>query len=711
VQSVPVEFLSDQEAANLERFFYLDDADRKLVAGQREDHNRLGFSIHLVTVRYIGKFLADPLDGVPAEVINFLAGQLQVADPSCLKRYSVREPTHREHAGKIHKALALKDFAELEGELAVFAGRRAWVTGDGPKVIFADAVRWLRERDVLLPGVSRLARLVARERDAATQRLWDSLYAALTGQQRAALDALLEVPPGSRVSELERWRAGPTRASGLQMVRALNRVAEIIGSGLSRVQLDASVTPRRLAELARYGMGTDVAQLKRHGDQRRMATLVATVTQLEATATDDALELLELLMATKLIGRARQEAGKETIKRHPRLARASAMLAVVAQVLLEARDWGSEREVRAAVDTVTGMLPPPEALPEPDWRAELAKKTHAVVGLCKMLTATITFGANAQGAPALAAMTALGEQLATDTRWTARNPRIHPQVVTGPWKHLVSGHPARDHGTVDRGACIFCVLEQFCRHLKHREIYAGTSARYRSPQARLLDGAEWEAVKDDVLTTLGLPEDPGALLASHVTALDEALRYVGGRLAANADVRVDEAGRIHVTSDKAIQEPPSLVDLRKRVAAMLPRVDIGEQILEVMGWVPQFLKSLTALSGGAARMADLNVTVAAALTGQALNIGYGPVSSPGVPALERRRIGHAGRTYLRAAGYTAANPHLIAQQAGIGFAQALGGGMVAAIDGMRFVVPVPSLMAKPNRKYFGPKRGMTFLPR
>jgi hypothetical protein len=50
------------------------------------------------------------------------------------------------------------------------------VTGDGPKAIFADAVGWLRDRDVLLPGVSRLARLVARERDAATQRLWDSLY-------------------------------------------------------------------------------------------------------------------------------------------------------------------------------------------------------------------------------------------------------------------------------------------------------------------------------------------------------------------------------------------------------------------------------------------------------------------------------------------------------------------------------------------------------
>ena len=218
--AVPVEFLSDQDAAafgryggsvslaDLERFFYLDDTDRKLVAGQREDHNRLGFSVQLATVRYIGRFLADPLEGVPAEVIDFLAGQLQIADPSCVKRYAQRQQTHREHAGKIRETLGLKDFTEAEAELAVFAGRRAWVTGDGPKAIFADAVGWLRDRDVLLPGVSRLARLVARERDAATQRLWETLHAALTGPQRAALDALLEVPPGARVSELERWRAG-----------------------------------------------------------------------------------------------------------------------------------------------------------------------------------------------------------------------------------------------------------------------------------------------------------------------------------------------------------------------------------------------------------------------------------------------------------------------------------------------------------------------
>jgi hypothetical protein len=132
------------------------------------------------------------------------------------------------------------------------------------------------------------------------------------------------------------------------MVKALHRVTEIIGSGLSRVAIDVSVTPRRLAELARHGMGVDVAQLKRHGAQRRMATLVATGAQVEATATDDALELLDVLMTTELIGKALTEADKQTIKQRPKLAKALAILAVVAKALLDAREWGDEQEVRVS---------------------------------------------------------------------------------------------------------------------------------------------------------------------------------------------------------------------------------------------------------------------------------------------------------------------------------------------------------------------------
>jgi hypothetical protein len=43
-----------------------------------------------------------------------------------------------------------------------------------------------------------------------------------------------------------------------------------------------------------------------------------------------------------------------------------------------------------------------------------------------------------------------------------------------------------------------------------------------------------------------------------------------------------------VASVKAIDEPPSLIDLRERVEAMMPRVDISGAVVEVPGWCPKF---------------------------------------------------------------------------------------------------------------------------
>ena len=76
----------------------------------------------------------------------------------------------------------------------------------------------------------------------------------------------------------------------------------------------------------------------------------------------------------------------------------------------------------------------------------------------------------------------------------------------------------------------------------------------------LLEGAAWEAIRSDVLSALSLPGDPDGLLAEHARTLDTAYREVAGRLVVNTEVRVDDAGKIHLTGVKAVEEPPSLVD-------------------------------------------------------------------------------------------------------------------------------------------------------
>jgi len=216
---VPVEFLTDERlpgtartlprspGGQMETLFFLDDEDRTLVGKRRGDHMRLGFALQFVTVRHLGTFLNDPLD-VPTEVLDYIAQQLEVTDPSCVKRYLERRPTRFEHAEEIKRVLGLTDFGDAESELAAWIDARAWTTGGGPKAIFLDAVGRLRKQGVLLPGVTTLARLVARVRDEATQRLFDTLATMPSPQQRSLLEQ--STHPGRRCSR--RWR--PATSSG-----------------------------------------------------------------------------------------------------------------------------------------------------------------------------------------------------------------------------------------------------------------------------------------------------------------------------------------------------------------------------------------------------------------------------------------------------------------------------------------------------------------
>ena len=81
-------------------------------------------------------------------------------------------------------------------------------------------------------------------------------------------------------------------------------------------------------------------ELRKAVDTRAGFWLLATVVALEAKATDDCLELLDLLMVTELLGKAERESVKEKARQHPRLARAFAKLATAVEVLLNTAESG-----------------------------------------------------------------------------------------------------------------------------------------------------------------------------------------------------------------------------------------------------------------------------------------------------------------------------------------------------------------------------------
>lgn len=125
-------FTGPPEQVVPERFFFLDDADRDLVASKRGDHNRLGSGLQLVTVRHLGRFLEDPLD-VPGVVIDYVASQAKVADPSCVKAYLERKPTRFEHQAEICEVYGYRPCPPAKENLLAWVGDQAWATGTGPR--------------------------------------------------------------------------------------------------------------------------------------------------------------------------------------------------------------------------------------------------------------------------------------------------------------------------------------------------------------------------------------------------------------------------------------------------------------------------------------------------------------------------------------------------------------------------------------------------
>ncbi|MEV1178575.1 DUF4158 domain-containing protein [Nonomuraea sp. NPDC049784] len=165
--------------SDLEKFFFLDAFDRDVIAKSRQDSHRLGVAVQIGTVRFKGLFLEDPL-AVPWPVVDYLAEQLGIGDPSQVKRYGERLKTADEHAWMIRDAYGYHDFDDHESwEGRVLAKRfrtflhgRAWTHAEGPTALFDQSVAWLRRHRVLLPGVTVLERLVASVREQADERLY-----------------------------------------------------------------------------------------------------------------------------------------------------------------------------------------------------------------------------------------------------------------------------------------------------------------------------------------------------------------------------------------------------------------------------------------------------------------------------------------------------------------------------------------------------------
>ena len=510
-------------------------------------------------------------------------------------------------------------------------------------------------------GVTILERFVASVRQRVEKRLWHSLARGLSLQQRTSLEQLLTVPHGSRRSLLDKLRTGPTVISAPALVRAITRLIDIRDLGI-QVPVAAKIPPSRLAALARFAntsKNTAIAKLPR---ARKLATLVAFVYTVEATAMDDALQVLEILLRNLFADAAKadQKARLRTLKD---LDAAAIVLVNACTFLFDVKL--PERKVREAIfeairkerladamQEVSGLVRPPDDV---FYRALHEKYRHVRWFLPTVLK-HIAFQPGPAGTAVTEALNYL-HILEVDLKRKIDAPTA---IITDAWRPYVTP----EDGKIDKRAYMFCTLDRLRTAISRRDVFVQPSWRYADPRQGLLTADEWESARPIICRTLGLSTDGKAILDNLREELDQTFRRVAARWPDNPAVRIESKGNKHeliLTQFDKIEEPPSLKALRKEVAARMPVVDLPEIVLEIAGRTG-FTKAFTHVSERASRAEDLMTSLCAVLIAEACNIGFRPLVRDDVPALTRDRLAWVNQNYLRNETLSVANAHLVSAQ-------------------------------------------------
>ena len=510
---MPVEFLSDDQARRygrfadepsppqLDRFFHLDDGDLAVVGRRRDPAHRLGLTLQLGTVRFLGTFLADPA-AVPAPVLGYVAAQVGTADLGCLKGYG-ESRAHWSHAQEIRRRYGYRDFDSQPGYFTFLRWlyAKAWVGNERPGVLFDLATARLVEHKVLLPGVSRLARMVAAVRSRATTRAWRELARLADDECQVRLERLLVVPEGSRQSGLDRLRHGPRHASTDGLVDALGRLEELKSLGVAGLDL-AGLPPGRVEALAREANSVWAATIARRRPDRRVATLVAFAWVMLARGHDDVCELFDVVVG-QLLSRVERSNQRQRLAGLPGFDAAALLLREVSLVVLDAsvadgqlRQMVFERVSRPTLEAAAQLVSSLAQAPgDRHYNDLLSRYSHVRRILPRLLSDMVFEGGEAASAVVAAWRFLADAETGVRTDYT----KAPVGVVSRAWKPLVFP----ETGRVDRRAYTFCVLEAMRDHLRRRDVFVPASRRFADPRAQLLSGPGWESARPQICRDTG----------------------------------------------------------------------------------------------------------------------------------------------------------------------------------------------------------------
>lgn len=179
---------------------------------------------------------------VPKQVVQYIAEQVGV-EPEVFEQYGERDNTVFEHLDELRREFGFQNCGwtqlhALGNELLPLA-----LESDRSLPLIETAIERLRTQQVIAPGITTLERLVWTVQRLAQRRVEGLLLQPLSRDQRARLDALVQVDPELRTRTRLSWlREAPELPSAKSLRKVLERLTYLRGLELQFQMRDCTPT-------------------------------------------------------------------------------------------------------------------------------------------------------------------------------------------------------------------------------------------------------------------------------------------------------------------------------------------------------------------------------------------------------------------------------------------------------------------------------------
>jgi TnpA family transposase len=672
----------------------------------RGAHNRLGFALQLVMLRFL-HFPLPSVEMIPEPIIHFVSLQVGV-DPVVLEEYSQRrEQTRDDHAVQIREYLGLRAYTAADSDrLLSFLIQRA-LQRDDPGVLTEEAEEWLRKEHILFPALSTIQRLMAQARATAEEQIHHTINRQLKPRQIMAMEGLLEKPHGKRGS-LFAWVKEPPRTASAKAILELVEKLKIVRD-IRADQVDLSPLNRnRVRELAQLGRSYFNTALRRFNDEKRRAILICFLQDLHQELTDYIVDMLDVLIA-RIFTRSEKELNVNQAKNGKTINASMVVMRRAVKVILNkevpdpdvrrvAFQEVPEARLQAAYDAAENVVRP-EDYNHFDY---VEKRYPHLREFLPTILEALPFTGTQAASHVIRAIEVLKELDAAGRRKVPDGAPIG--FVNDKWRRVVLS----DEGEINRRMWELCLAEQIRHSIKASDLHVVGSRQHKDWTAYLHSPQAWAQRRESWFTDWHAAVNPDEYLDHAAAVLDETLKRVASTWDQNTFAQIVD-GKLELAKDEKVEIPESAVALRQAIAGLLPRVKLTDLLVEVDSWAgfrEHFRHPNERKSGPwAARGPLLDACIFAVVLAKGCNLPLTTMSD--AADIPYHHLTNTSDWYVREECIRRAIVALVDYHHSLPLSSAFGPGTASMSDGIRFGVSARSLYARHNPRYFGVKRGIT----